>query len=128
MSCTEPIDNRTCFACNSEFSETVADTTTERFIDVPGHSEVFMVFLWSDALPLNIITALKGTHFHFYCFCCSFYCAVWRPLRVSTYTMHSAYYIFLLVLLDQLGHSRISKLMNRLDLFFKKYLNIRNPF
>ena len=36
--------------------------------------------------------------FYFICYCCSWFCAVWRLLKVSLYIIHSADYIFLLVL------------------------------
>ena len=37
----------------------------------------------------------------FICYYCSWCCAVWRPQKVSPYTIHSAGYIFHLVLWDQ---------------------------
>ena len=50
--------------------------------------------------PFSLICSLlvKDLSFIFICYYCSLCCAVWRPLKVSPYIIHSADYIFLLVL------------------------------
>ena len=64
----------------------------------------------TNTLSFECLTLLNGSHICISICCyCSWCCAVWRPYSVAPYTIRSAVYMFVWVLLDQRKYSEKSE-------------------